>query len=564
MNGIVEKTRIDGHRKTAIETCRNRLLFVGILFFAMFGVICLRLVDVSLFPDGALRVAERPRTVPEPAVGRAEIIDRNGVLLASNVTMVSLFANPRDIAEPAEVADQLSEVLPDLDRDAVIRKLASNRQFVWLRRHLTPRLHHLVNKMGIPGVGFLKESRRVYPLERLTGNLVGFTNIDRRGLSGVERYFDDALRSGGDGLELSVDVRVQHALAVELERSMKTFDAVGAAGLVMDVRTAEILATVSLPALRPNFPGSAAEEALFNRNIQGVYEMGSIFKIFTVAMALDGGGVGLGDMYDASRPMRVARFTVSDYHAKNRWLSVPEIFTYSSNIGTVRIAQAVGADGHLRFLSKLGLLAPVALEFSKAGTPIVPASWRAIHSVTASYGYGVAVTPVHVAAAVSAVVNGGVYRDPTLVRRADAGLGRRVVSERTSHQMRRLLRTVVVKGTGRKAGRTGYLVGGKTGTAEKAGVRGYRKNSLISSFVGTFPMHEPRYVVFVMLDEPKGTPSTHGRATGGWVAAPTAGAVIRRVAPILGVFPVAEGDPVRPALAIDLDGVLRERQVEAH
>ena len=566
MNGLADGTRIDGRWKTAIETCRNRLLLVGVMFLSTFCVIALRLVDVSLFPEGARQTAERLRATPGPDAARADIVDRNGVLLASDVTMPSLIADPRLVVDPAGAAERLAAVLPGLDRETAERKLSSNRRFVWLRRHLTPHQQNLVNRMGIPGLDFRPEVRRVYPLGSLAGHLVGFTDIDGRGLAGVERHFDEALRVKDSALALSVDARVQHALAAELGRALAKFRASGAAGLVMDAATAELLAMVSLPAFNPNFFRLAGKEELFNRAALGVYEMGSVFKIFTTAMALDDGTATLGDRYAATRPLRVSRFVIRDYHPRNRWLTVPEIFRYSSNIGTVRMVLEVGHDRHLGFMSELGMLGPAGLEMPEAGRPLVPATWREINSVTASYGYGLAVTPVHVAAGVSAVVNGGVYRRPTLLRRADgpAAAGRRVISEATSRDMRRLLRLVVERGTGRNAGRTGYLVGGKTGTTEKAAGGGYRKKDLISSFVGAFPMDGPRYVVLVMLDEPRGTAETGGYATGGWVAAPAARAVIRRIAPLLGVAPVAERDPARAALAIGPGGDPRERQVAAH
>ncbi len=560
MIDLSRKTRLDGYWKAALDTSRNRILLVGTLFLAAFLVTAVRLVDVSLFSrDGGQRHAgepARPVSGPGPAAVRAAIVDRNGTLLASSLASASLIADPRRIRNPRKVAEQLAGALPGLDRGAVERKLASDRGFVWLRRHLTPNQHYSVNRMGIPGLAFRKESRRIYPLGSLTSHVVGFTDIDGRGLAGIESHFDEALRAGGDGLALSIDVRVQHAVASELGRALEKFRAIGGSGLVMDVDTAEIVAMVSLPTFSPHTPDAADEKVRFNRTTLGIYEMGSTFKIFTTAMALDTGTAGLQDRYDATKPLRVARYLVKDYHPRNRWLSVTEIFAYSSNIGTARMARAVGLDRHLEFMSRLGMLKPIQLEFSELGTPMSPPRWRAINSITISYGYGLAVSPVHVVAGVSAVVNGGIYRDPTLLRReeAQAEAGRRVVSPTTSDHMRRLLRLVVEKGTASKAGNSGYLIGGKTGTTEKASGGGYRKSSLLSSFVGVFPMHDPRYVIHIMLDEPKGNAETYGRATGGWVAVPTARSVIERIAPILGVLPVDGNDSARTALALDLDG----------
>ena len=560
MIDLSRKGRIDGYWKIALDTARNRILLVGALFLVAFAVAAGRLVDVSLITgDGDRHRAgepARPVSGSKPATIRAGIVDRNGTLLASSLSTASLIANPRRIRDPAAVAEQLAAALPGLDRGAVERKLASDRGFVWLRRHLTPNQHYRVNRMGIPGLAFREESRRMYPLGPLTSHVVGFTDIDGRGLSGIENHFDETLRAGGGSLALSIDVRVQHALASELGGALEKFGAIGGSGLIMDVDTGEILAMVSLPAFSPHAPDAVGREPRFNRTTLGIYEMGSTFKIFTTAMALDTGTAGLQDRYDATRPLRVSRFQIRDYKPKNRWLTVTEIFTYSSNIGTARMALAVGPDRHLEFMSRLGMLKPIRLEFSELGAPMSPPRWRRINSITVSYGYGLAVSPVHVVAGVSAVVNGGIYRDPTLLRREDgqAAAGRRVVSATTSDQMRRLLRLVVEKGTARKAGNSGYLIGGKTGTTEKASGGGYKRKSLLSSFVGVFPMHDPRYVIHLMLDEPKGNAETYGYATGGWVAAPTARSVIERIAPILGVPPVDENDSARTALALDLDG----------
>ena len=394
----------------------------------------------------------------------------------------------------------------------------------------------------------------MYPLGPLASHVLGFTDIDNKGLSGVERYFDKELRTRQENMALSIDVRVQHVLEHELGAAMKEFRAIGAAGLVMDVNTGEIVAMSSLPSFDPNQPGSIPQDLRFNRTTLGVYEMGSTFKIFTTAMALDAGTVTLKGGYDATNPIRIARFTIKDFHAKKRWLSVPEIFMYSSNIGTVKMALDVGISGHQKFLARLGMLKTVAVELSETGAPLSPNRWREINSMTISFGHGLAVSPLHLVAGVASIVNGGIYRTPTLVRRnpADVPAGKRVISEETSLQMRRLMRLVVEQGTGRKAAAPGYLVGGKTGTAEKVSGRGYKRKALISSFVAAFPMHKPRYVVLAMLDEAKGTKKTFGYATGGWVAAPVVGAVVRRIAPVLGLRPMKDTDAARDALSIDI------------
>ena len=562
-----EKIRIEGDRKTAIEMGRNRLMVAGALFTAAFTVIGIRVIDVSVFSENTEPRYTRSIAKDEKHNGRADIVDRNGVLMATSLSTASLFANPRLVLDPEQAALKLATALPDIDVKVIEKKLRSNRGFVWLKRHLTPRQQYAVNRLGIPALNFQREARRMYPMGSLAAHALGFTDIDNKGLTGIERYFDKELRTRQDNMALSIDVRVQHVLEHELGVAMKKFSAIGAAGLVMDVTTGEVVAMSSLPSFDPNQPNAIAQDLRFNRTTLGVYEMGSTFKIFTTAMALDAGTVSLHGGYDATNPIRVARFTIRDFHAKKRWLSVPEIFMYSSNIGTVKMALDVGIPGHRNFLTTIGMMKPVAIELSETGSPLSPNRWREINSMTISFGHGLAVSPLHLVASVSAMVNGGIYRTPTLIRRnpSETPVGKRVITAETSAKMRRLMRLVVKNGTGRNAAAPGYLVGGKTGTAEKVSGRGYKKKALISSFVAAFPMHKPRYVVLAMLDEAKGTKETFGYATGGWVAAPVVGAVVRRIAPVLGMRPIKETDPVRETLSIEISGKsARERRVATH
>ncbi|MFT5485694.1 MAG: cell division protein FtsI (penicillin-binding protein 3) [Paracoccaceae bacterium] len=562
-----EKIRIEGDRKTAIETGRNRLMVAGALFTAAFTVIGIRVVDVSVFSDNTEPRYTRSIAKDKKHTGRADIVDRNGILMATSLNTASLFANPRLVLDPEQAAIRLATALPGINVKSIEKKLRQDRGFVWLKRHLTPRQQYAVNRLGIPALNFQREARRMYPLGPLAAHALGFTDIDNKGLSGIERYFDKELRTRQGNMALSIDVRVQHVLEHELGLAMKKFSAIGAAGLVMDVDTGEVVAMSSLPSFDPNQPGAIAQDLRFNRTTLGVYEMGSTFKIFTTAMALDAGTVSLRGGYDATNPIRVARFTIRDFHAKKRWLSVPEIFMYSSNIGTVKMALDVGISGHRNFLTNIGMMKPVAIELSETGSPLSPTRWREINSMTISFGHGLAVSPLHLVAGVSAMVNGGIYRTPTLIRRApsETPIGKRVVTAETSAKMRRLMRLVVKNGTGRKAAAPGYIVGGKTGTAEKVSGRGYKKKALISSFVAAFPMHKPRYVILAMLDEAKGTKETFGYATGGWVAAPVVGAVVRRIAPVLGLRPIKETDAVRDTLSIDIsDKSAREPRVASH
>ena len=541
-----------GPAREAIETGRKRLTIAAAILSLAFAVVGLRLVDITL-----MQAAVEPRAARAPQAetlqfARADIVDRNGVLLATSLPTASLYADPRQVIEPAVAARRLAEVLPGLSQEKLAAKLASKRAFVWIMRDLTPRQQWDVISLGLPGIDFRREESRVYPQGRLMSHVVGFVDVDEKGIAGIERRFEDDLRRRAEPLRLSIDMRMQHALCGELALAQDEFTAVGAAGLVLDARTGEVMAMCSLPDFDPNTPMATASVSRFNRVALGVYELGSAFKIFTTAMALDGGIARLEDRYDATKPLKVSRFTIRDFHAKERWLSVSEIFKYSSNIGSARLAMEVGGKTQRAFLDSIGLLQPSAIELPEVGAPLVPDVWRPINTMTIGFGHGIAVSPLQMATGVASMVNGGVYRQPTLIKRDEVLSGRRVISERTSKKLRKLLRLVVEDGTGGRADAPGYLVGGKTGTAEKSGTGGYRRQALISSFIGAFPVDDPRYVVFAMLDEPKGTKKTHGYATGGWVAAPVVGKVVRRIGPLAGIRPNEDGLPsVRRDLVIN-------------
>jgi cell division protein FtsI (penicillin-binding protein 3) len=537
--GRIQRVRLEGAYKQALETGRNRLLVTAVVFGLAFLVIAGRLIDLADW-EGGTRLVRTP--VLGPAVAeRADIIDRNGLILATSLPTASLFADPSFVPDAEEAADKLVRVLPGLDRARVLAKLKSKGRFVWLRRNLTPNQQYAVNRLGVPGFAFQRGERRVYPHGREAAHVLGYTDVDGRGISGMESYFDAALKSGKQALRLSIDLRIQSMVRQEIMAAMVEFRAKGAAGVVMNVNTSEVLAMVSLPDFDPNMPTTAHGEPEFNRAAKGIYEMGSTFKLFTTAMALDGGTVTLEDGYDASQPIRIALFTIADYHAKNRWLSVPEILFYSSNIGAAKMAVDVGAKAQRDYLGRLGLLHPPAIELPEVGSPLTPAPWRKINTMTIAYGHGIAVSPLQVTAAVSTVVNGGIRRPPTLLYLPDGTevAGDRALSAETSRQMAGLMRLVVSRGTGRRADVPGYQVGGKTGTADKVSGGSYRTDALISSFVAAFPMDRPRYVVIVMLDEPKGNASTNGYATGGWVAAPAVGRIVKGMAPLTGILPGA-------------------------
>ena len=532
-------TAFGGQSSDALETGRTRLLVASLVFVCAFAVIGVRLLDLALFTGAPQRIAPQAGFAHvEPQV-RADIVDRNGVVLATTLPRASLHANPREIRNPKFVAAQLSAILPDLSEGEVSAKLAMDRSFIWIKRGLSPRQQYQINRLGVPGLSFREEERRTYPQGELTAHIVGFTDVDNQGLAGLEQGFDELLSGSKTPLRLSLDLRVQHILTDELSRSMEEFRAIGAAGVVMDAHTGEIVAMASLPSFDPNQPGSASSDSRFNRATLGTYEMGSVFKIFSTAAALDSGEVALYDNFDVSDPIRAARFTIRDYRPKEGKLSVPEIFMHSSNIGTVHLAMKTGTEIQRSALARLGLTTPMSLELPETGTPQLPTPWREISTMTVSYGHGLSVTPVQLTAGVAATINGGLMPKPTVLARDDDALvpNQRVFSERTSRDMRRLMRLVVEHGTGGNADAEGYLVGGKTGTANKQVGGTYQRNARISSFVGAFPMDEPRYVVFAMVDEPKGHSGTFGYATGGWVAAPVVHNVVSRMAPMLGIQP---------------------------
>lgn len=541
-----------------IAVARARLMFGVFFFLVAFVVMGARTVELGMStPITSKQTIARHVEVPEATVARADIVDRNGEALAINLKSSSLYANPKMITDPDAVAQKLNEILPSVPRAGLLQKLKSERSFVWVKRKLTPKQKWDVNALGVPGLKFQEEEDRLYPHGRLASHVLGYVDVDGNGIAGVEHYFDDQLSSSnrnGEALRLSLDIRVQYALADELEAAMRAHQAKGAAGLVMDVNTGELLALVSMPDYDPNNISGVSNDELFNRASKGVYELGSTFKTFTFANALDDGVATLEDGYDATKPLKVARFLIRDDHPKKRYLTLPEIFAFSSNIGTAQMALDIGSDRQREFMGNLGLLNPAALELPEVGAPMYPASWRKVSTVTISYGHGIAVSPVQLASSIASVVNGGSLNAPTLVQaNAEVQPQRQVISQNTSRQIRQLLRLAVTKGTGGRADARGYRVGGKTGTAEKASGGGYDRKSLISSFVGVYPMDDPQYVVFALLDEPQGTKETFGFASGGWVAAPVVKNVIMRTAPLLGVLPQWEDEGLYQKVALMID-----------
>lgn len=541
------RMRLEGIRAEAMERARQRLTLLLILFAGSFLLVAGRTLELGLLEAVAeTPMASRGALAPVPV--RADIVDRNGEILATNLEVQSLYADPAKVLDPAAAAAALVRVMPELSEAEVRARLEGGRRFVWVKRKLTPEQVWRVNALGLPGLGFETEQERIYPQGRLAAHVVGFTDPDGKGLAGIEHAFDARLSDparGSEPLALSLDLRVQHALTDEISRAVERFTAKAGAGLVLDVETGELLALASLPDFDPNHGAAAGEEQRLNRISQAVYELGSIFKIFTVAAALEAGVADLDDTYDARKPLKAARFLIRDDHPQNRVLSVPEVFIHSSNIGAARMALDIGGERQQAFLRAAGLMRPASVELPEVGRPILPDRWREVRTMTVAYGHGIAVSPLQAASAVAAVVNGGHLIPATLIAKPDGHetLGHRILSEQTSRDMRRLMRLAVTEGTGEQAAVPGYRLAGKTGTAEKAVAGGYARKALLSSFVGVFPGDAPRYLVFVMLDEPTGTKETAYFETGGWTAAPAVGRVVSRIAPMLGVAPRPEEAP---------------------
>jgi cell division protein FtsI (penicillin-binding protein 3) len=528
---------------------QKRLRLVICTFALCFAIIALRFAQLSLLPPqlhGDQARAERESPLPRP-----DIVDRNGVLLASDIAIPSLYADPRQIIDADEAVELLTGAIPDMSARDIMQKLSQKRAFVWLKRQITPRQKETVHRLGIPGMGFRNETRRVYPMGRLAAHALGYVDVDSRGLAGIEKYLDDrgalykaSLAEPGREVTqpavLSIDARVQHAVASEIATAMATYKAQAGAGLVLDVNSGEVIAAVSLPDFNPNDPQQAQDKASMNRFSGGVFELGSSVKTVTFAMALDRGVADLTKSYDCRYPLPAGRSRINDYHATRRILTVPEIFTHSSNIGTAKMALDVGIDGHKAFLRSLGFFDRMRTELPEAAEPLYPARWSRVNTMTAAFGHGISIQPLQLASAVAAFVNGGLLIEPTFFKRGveEAGaVSRRVISEKTSETMRYLLRLNVVEGTATRAEAPGYRVGGKTGSAEKVIGGRYSRDHRLTTFVGAFPIDNPRYVVLVLLDEPQAVVGTHGFATAGWNAVPAAGRIIARIGAMLGVRP---------------------------
>ncbi|RED16420.1 peptidoglycan D,D-transpeptidase FtsI family protein [Parasphingopyxis lamellibrachiae] len=519
---------------------QQRLMIVMLLL--LFGVVAVtvRIGWLTVSSGGEAYAASGDTTLPP----RADIVDRNGVTLARTIDAWSIAIHPdRAISAPEELAPRLQALMPERSVEDYLDILNSDRPFVYLRRRALPELVAQVNALGEPAMEYLREPERLYPQTNLAAHVLGWVNLDGEGVTGMEAVLEERLmdpEQRGEPVALSVDSRVQAAVQSELATAMRRFNAIGAAGIVLDVHTGELLALTSLPNFNPNAANRSSDHARFNQATMGFYELGSTFKPITMAAAIEEGVVtDISRRYNAEEPLEIGRFTISDDHPQRRYLNVPETLVHSSNIVTARIADQLGAERMQAVFRELHFDDPVEFELPVRGRPIWPEYWARTTIMTAGYGHGIAITPLHLANSYATLVNGGVYRPLTLMRLPSDAVpeGERVFSETTSDQMRGLLRLIVQEGTGRNADADGYRVGGKTGTAEKASEGGYRRNALISTFAAAFPMDDPQYVIVIMLNEPRGDAGTGGASTAGWTAAPVVSRVVSRIGPLLGVIP---------------------------
>lgn len=534
---------------TSLSASAPRMRLAAVGFLALYGVIGGKLIYLGFKPEPA---TARRAAAEAVSASRPDIVDRNGEVLASDVKVMSVFAEPRRLIDKDEATELLNAVLPDVDSRELRERLGSRKGFVWVKREVTPHQRDEVFHLGLPGVGLIAENKRVYPNGPIGAHVLGFANIDNAGIAGIEKYIDGQgladLHNMGFGatpedlkpIALSLDIRATHALRDEVEKGVAHFKAKAGAAAIMDVNTGEIIALASLPDYDPNKPTDALDPLHINRMNVGVYEMGSTFKALTIAMALDSGKVNLNSRLDARGALSVGRFKIHDYHAQNRALSVPEVFTYSSNVGTARMAMGQGVEKHKAFLRKMGQLTRMRTELPESAEPIVPKNWGELNTMTIAFGHGLAVAPLQAMMAVGALMNGGYLITPTFLKRSEeearAG-AEQVIKPETSEAMRYLMRLNAEIGTAKKVDINGYYVGGKTGTAEKVIGGHYSKTRLFTTFMAVAPSDKPKYLFLTIMDEPQGLPETGGYATAAYNSGYVTGQIIERVGPILGLAP---------------------------
>ena len=517
-----------------------RLMILMLLIAAGVMMILLRLTFLAMFAEPATTRDGAAALVPL----RGDIVDRNGSPLARTIDAWSIGIHPNKLVnDPEDLAPKLAALMPEHDSSWYLAKLRSGTNFVYLQRRAMPELVKAVNALGEPAVDFAREPERLYPQSSMGAHAIGFLDSNGIGVSGMERVLNARLTNPierSTPVALSIDARVQSAFESELGNAMLSFKARGAAGVMLDAQTGEVIAMVSLPMYNPNQLRGATQDGMRNNVTQSVYELGSTFKPITMAAAIDSGVVtSMSRRFDARAPLKIGRFQIKDDHPQKRYLDIPETLVHSSNIVTARIADELGAARMQAMFRRLGFDTRPDIELREKQRPLWPVYWARVSVMTSGYGHGIAVTPLHLASAYAALVNGGIWRPATMLRVAPgkASAGRRVLSQSTSDRMRQLLRLVVLDGTGRKGEAPGYRVGGKTGTAEIAMKTGYSRSRNVSTFAAAFPMDAPRYVVIAMLDSPIANAQSAGQTTAAWTVAPVVSRVIARTGQMLGVMP---------------------------
>ncbi len=559
---------------THLDKNSHRLRYVGLAFIAVFGLISGKLVLIGVRPDTSQNLKHAASEAVSGA--RPDILDRNGEIMATDIKTMSVFAEPRRIIDKDEAVELLTAVLPDVDAKELRERLGSRKGFVWVKRGITPSQQAEVHHLGLPGIGFLPENRRVYPNGPIAAHVLGFTNLDNQGIAGIEKWIDGQgladLHGAGFKLTpedlkpitLSVDLNASHAVRDELAKGIDHFKAKSGAAAIMDVNSGEVIAFASLPDYDPNNPVDALDPNHINHLTVGVYEMGSTFKAISIAMALETNKVTLNTRVDARENLRYGRFTIHDFHPEHKMLTVPEVFKYSSNIGTARMAMMVGVDGHKAFLKRMGQLDRLRTELPENAEPLVPRNWSELNTITIAFGQGLNVAPLQAMMAVAGLTNGGNMIPPTFLKREQDDVRSqfpRVVRPEVSESLRYLMRLNAVEGSAKKINIPGYFAGGKTGTADKIIHGRYAKDKVFTTFMSILPSDKPKYLFLVLLDDPQAVQGTYGFHTAAWNSGEVCGKIMARVAPLLDMPP----NPVMPQtpfplvarLGIGMDNILR-------
>ena len=520
---------------------KGRIIF-GICCCAFaYLLVAFRLLDTCILPNLQDDLSSDVSYAQKHNIHRADIVDRNGTIVATSLPTKDLDANAKNILSPRETAQKLVKIFPELNFDTVYQKLRRRRGTFTIKRNLSPHQQSLIMALGNPGLEFRASEKRVYPHKNLLAHVIGTADIDNNGTSGIEKGLDERITKSDIPLKLSVDLGVQDSIRSILLKNMQKYHAISATSILLDANTGEIVAMVSLPDYDPNNISANDANALFNTATARVYEPGSVLKVFNTAMSLESGKVKVSEKFDATQPLKLKYNTIYDYRGENRWLSVEEVLIHSSNIGSARMALQAGFNEQYNFLEKIKFFDRLNLELVETAQPLVPAKnrWSQSDSTVATigYGYGISISPLHIISAYAAVVNGGIYHTPSVLQNNGTPKdGTRVLSDNTSKQMRKLMRAVVTQGSGKRANITGYEVGGKTGTANKLDANGkYMNKKVRTTFISAFPISNPKYALLVMLDEPKAIKETFGFSTSGWNAVPTGAEIISMIAPQLNI-----------------------------